>query len=277
MAPSPGRPAVRVPSQSASRAAGTANRGTADLPVSIEAAWGLRRRPVKGPRPGLTPARIVDAAVAIAAAEGLGAVSMGRVAKDLGVSTMALYRYVSAKDELHVLMREAALGPPPPPPEAGASGTGWRAALERWARAQHEVYHRNLWMLRIPASGPPTSPHAVAWWEQGLQALEDSGLSRPDRFSVVLLVSGFVRNEALLMGDLATAVEARGVSPQEVRDGYARTLDRLVDPVRHPALSQLLVSETRTPHDPGHEFTFGLERVLDGVEALIGRQNRPTV
>ncbi|MFF1647308.1 TetR/AcrR family transcriptional regulator [Streptomyces sp. NPDC058240] len=248
--------------------------GGTGLPASIEAAWGLRARPVKGPKPGLSLARIVDAAVAVAAAEGLGGVSMGRVAKDLGASTMSLYRYVSAKSELYVLMQEAALGPPPPLP-ALESGAGWREALTQWAWAQRRVFHRNLWMLRIPVSGPPASPNSAAWWEQGLQALEGAGLDAGEEVSVILLVSGFVRNEALLMGDLAAAVEARGIPAQEVTDGYTRTLNRLVDPVRHPSLSRLLESEVLgAPREPDDEFRFGLERVLDGIEVLVEARAR---
>ncbi|WSY83608.1 TetR/AcrR family transcriptional regulator [Streptomyces sp. NBC_00876] len=243
--------------------------GGTGLPASIEAAWGLRARPVKGPRPGLSLERIVNAAMAVAASEGLGGVSMGRVAKDLGASTMSLYRYVAAKDELYVLMQEAAMGPPPPL-SALEEAAGWREALARWAWAQRGVFHRNLWMLRIPIAGPPASPHSVAWWEQGLQALEGTGLEPDEEVSVIRLVCGFVRSEALLMSDLGAAVEARGVPAQEVTEGYARTMNRLVDPVRHPALSRLMASDVmRARDDPGREFRFGLERVLDGVDVLI--------
>ncbi|MFD9501126.1 TetR/AcrR family transcriptional regulator [Streptomyces sp. NPDC060035] len=243
--------------------------GGTGLPASIEAAWGLRDRPVKGPKPGLTLDRIVAAAVAVAASEGLSAVSMGRVAKELGASTMSLYRYVSAKEELYVLMQEAAMGVPAPLP-ALEDGAGWREALGQWAWAQRRMFQRNLWSLRIPISGPPASPHSVAWWEQGLQALEGSGLNEGDKISVILLVSGFVRNEALLMSDLAAAVEAKGVPAQEVMAQWERTVKRLVDPVRHPALSRLLSTEVMSePDEADYEFVFGLERVLDGVEALI--------
>ncbi|MFD8691516.1 TetR/AcrR family transcriptional regulator [Streptomyces sp. NPDC059651] len=242
--------------------------GGTGLPASIEAAWGLRARPVKGPRPGLSLERIVGAAVAVAASEGLGAVSMGRVAKDLGASTMSLYRYVAAKDELYVLMQEAAMGPPPPLPAEG--NADWREALSRWAWAQRRVFHANLWMLRIPVAGPPASPHSVAWWEQGIQALAGAGLNAGEEMSVILLVSGFVRNEALLMGDLRAAVASRGVPVEEVVEGYARTVNRLVDPVRHPALSRLMAAGAmRVPDEFDHEFRFGLARVLDGVDVLI--------
>ncbi|MGP3637076.1 TetR/AcrR family transcriptional regulator C-terminal domain-containing protein [Streptomyces sp. 24-1644] len=246
--------------------------GDTGLPASIEAAWGLRARPVKGPKPGLALDRIVAAAMAVAATEGLAAVSMGRVAKELGASTMALYRYVSAKDELYVLMQEAAMGPPPPLP-ALETGAGWREAISQWARSQREVFHRNLWMLRIPIAGPPASPHSVAWWEQGLQALDGSGLHEGDKISVILLISGFVRNEALLMSDLAAAVEARGVPAQDVMAAWEHTLNRLVDPVRHPALSRLMESGVlNEPDEPDYDFTFGLDRLLDGIDVLVQRR-----
>ncbi|MFD9542665.1 TetR/AcrR family transcriptional regulator [Streptomyces sp. NPDC060022] len=246
--------------------------GGTGLPASIEAAWGLRDRPVKGPKPGLALDRIVAAAVAVAASEGLAAVSMGRVAKDLGASTMSLYRYVSAKEELYVLMQEAAMGEPPPLP-ALETGEGWREAIGQWAWAQREMFHRNLWALRMPISGPPASPNSVAWWEQGLQALEGSGLSEGDQISTILLVSGFVRNEALLMSDIAAAVAAKGVPADEVRARWERTMGRLVDPVRHPALTRLMGSGVMSePDDPDYEFVFGLARLLDGTEALIRQQ-----
>lgn len=242
--------------------------GGGDLPASLEAAWGLRARPAKGPKPGLSLERIVAAAVDVASADGLAAVSMGRVAQEVGASTMSLYRYVSAKDELYVLMQEAAFGPPEPL-SALESGAGWREALAEWASTQRDRFHAHLWLLRIPVGGPPATPNSLAWWEQGIQALEGSGLAEGDKTSVVLLVSNFVRSEAVLMADLA-AVVARGVSPDEVTASYERTLRRLVDPARHPGISRLLESGAMSgPDDPDYEFTFGLERLLDGVEALI--------
>ncbi|MFJ7998707.1 TetR/AcrR family transcriptional regulator [Streptomyces sp. NPDC096310] len=251
-------------------AGGRAEEGGTGLPASIEAAWGLRDRPAKGPRPGLTLARIVDAAVGLAAAEGLGAVSMGRVAKELGVSTMSLYRYVAAKDELYILMLEEAIGAPPPPPDPAL---GWREALARWAWAQREAFHRNLWSLRLPISGPPSTPHMVAWWEQGMVALDGTGLDDGARISVILLVSGYVRNEALTTADLAAAVEASGGSARQVMEGYGRTLRRLADPARYPSVARLLAEGgLEEDGEPDADFLFGLNCLLDGVDALIRRQ-----
>ncbi|MDQ0843654.1 AcrR family transcriptional regulator [Streptomyces sp. V1I6] len=240
------------------------------LPASIEAAWGLRKRPGKGPKPGIGIERIVAAAVAVASSEGLPAVSMGRVAKELGVSTMSLYRYVAAKDELYILMLEEAVGLPPEPP---APGTGWREALAAWAWAQREVFHRSPWMLRIPISGPPATPNSVAWWDRGLAALADTGLDEGEKISVVLLVGGFVRNEALLMADLGAAIAASGESPDVVMRRYANTLERFADPERYPALARLLQSRVMyEPDSQDFEFVFGLERLLDGVGVLVEKR-----
>ena len=118
------------------------------LPASLDAAWGRRARPTKGPKPGLSLERIVAAAVALAHAEGLGAVSMARVASELGSSPMSLYRYVDAKDELLALMVDAALGDPPPPP----AGEGWRDGLARWAWGYHDALRRHPWALHVPIS-----------------------------------------------------------------------------------------------------------------------------
>ncbi|MFF0450401.1 TetR/AcrR family transcriptional regulator C-terminal domain-containing protein [Streptomyces sp. NPDC004609] len=240
------------------------------LPASVEAAWGLRERPAKGPKPGLSLDRIVGAAVALAAAEGLGAVSMGRVAKELGVSTMSLYRYVGAKDELYILMQEAVMGPPPEPP---APGTDWREAITDWAVAQRVLFRRNLWVLRVPISGPPATPNSVAWWERGLAALEGTGLDDGDQISLLVLISGFVRNDSLLTADLAAAVESSGVSAEEVMRRYATTLKRLADPARYPSVARLLESRVLDEPDvPDYGFEFGLDRILDGVAVLIEKR-----
>jgi AcrR family transcriptional regulator len=238
-----------------------------DMPASLAAAWGLRDRPAKGPKPALSLERIVAAAVGVARAEGIAAVSMSRVAKELGSSPMSLYRYVGAKDELLALMVDAALGDTPPAPERGA---GWRAGLERWAWTYHDALRRHPWVLRVPIAGPPVTPNQVRWLEEGLAALGETGLTEPEKLSVILLVSGYVRNEATTAADVAAAAGGAEIMP-----AYAAALGQVVDPARFPALHAALRSEAfARDDDPDDEFVFGLERVLDGVEALVRARAR---
>jgi AcrR family transcriptional regulator len=232
------------------------------IPASLAAAWGRRERPSRGPKPGLSLERIVEAGVRVASSEGLGAVSMARVAQELGTSTMSLYRYVAAKDELLLLMVDAAAGPPPPIDPAD----GWREGLSRWTRSYHAQLSRHPWAVRVPINGPPTTPNQVAWLEAVLWALRDTGLAEDEKASVALLLGGYVRNEATLAVELTAA----GFLSDEAMMGYSRLLATLIDPDRFPALQALLDAGVFDRADPPEkEFGFGLERILDGVDGLI--------
>jgi AcrR family transcriptional regulator len=236
------------------------------LPASIAVAWGVRARPGKGPKRGLSLARIMEAAIKVAVSEGLAAVSMNRVATELGAATMSLYRYVATKDELLTLMMDAAAGSPPAaPPDAD-----WREGLARWAWAYLAVLRRHPWIVRVPISGPPATPNHIAWLEEGLRSLGDTSLTEREKIAVILLLSGFVRNEATLAADLQTAHLATGTTEEETLSAYGRLLARLANPARFPALHAVIAEGVfDAPDDPDEHFHFGLERVLDGIDALI--------
>lgn len=238
------------------------------LSAGIAAAWGVRPPPAKGPKRGLTLERIVAAAVEIADAEGLGAVSMNRVAKELRTGAMSLYRYVESKDELLALMVDAAIGEVPP-----TRGTGsWRPRLERWARATMEAMWRHPWTVNAPIAGPPLAPHAVAWFEDALAALDGTGLRPEEKPSVVLMLSGYVTNHVTVMSQVAQSFLAEGDAAMR---GYADTLRALTDAERFPALHAVLEAGVFDRADPpDQEFAFGLERMLDGIEALISSRSR---
>lgn len=239
-----------------------------DLPVSIEVAWGIRERPAKGPKRGLSLEQIIEAAVRVASTEGLAAVSMSRVAAELGAATMALYRYVATKDELLALMVDAAFQTPPAAPSPRAE---WRVALSRWAREHLAVLRCHPWVVRVPLSGPPITPNQVVWFERGLSALRNTGLTEGEKVSVLLLVNGFVRNEALLQVDLQMAAGA-GSTVAAATSSYGKQLSRLVDSQRFPAISAVIAAGVFDgADDPDADFNFGLERILDGVAALARR------
>jgi AcrR family transcriptional regulator len=242
------------------------------LPESIELAWGLRERPGKGPKRALTLDGIVQAAVRIGAAEGMEAVSMSRVAAELGVSAMALYRYVPSKNDLLALLMDEVMGAPPPLPDPAEQG--WRAAVSAFAWAMRTSLRRNPWVLRAPITGPPIMPNNVLWMEAGLRAMRGMGLDGGQRVSVLLLLSNFVRSEVTLLHDLESAFRAASTSEQEVLEGYGPMLASLTDAARFPELHRLLAEGVfeEADDDPDLEFVFGLERLLDGLEALVARR-----
>jgi AcrR family transcriptional regulator len=245
---------------------------SAALPGSVAAAWGVRERPHKGPKPGLSLGRIVEAAVRVADTEGLDAVSMGRVAAELGTAPMSLYRHVSAKEELLTLMVDAAWGPAPdgPVPGGPVPGDGWRAGLARWAWGLRAAARRHPWVVRIPLNGLPIMPNEVAWFENALACLADTGLSEARKASVIMLLSGYVRNVATTEADIGTAIRASGLDPDQWMASYPRMLAELADPRRFPALTRFIAAGVfEFADDPDDEFIFGLDRILDGVAVLI--------
>jgi AcrR family transcriptional regulator len=239
---------------------------TPDLPGSLAAAWGLRERPGKGPKRGLSLEQIVGAGLAVAAADGLAAVSMSHVASQLGVGTMSLYRYVDSKRDLLDLMVDTAMGPPRP----ADPGARWREGMSGWAWALLASYRGNLWAVQVPISGPPATPNALGWLEAALFYLRGTGLDEAQKMSVILLMSSFVRSEATLEAQLDSAVRAVRQSPSDLMAGYNKFLTSVLDPQRFPELATVAASGVlgRADH-PNEEFTFGLERILDGVDVLV--------
>jgi AcrR family transcriptional regulator len=237
------------------------------LPPGVARAWGLDDRPRKGPRPGLSLDAITTAAIELADAEGLGALSMSRIANHLGFTTMALYRYVDSKDELLAILLDAVSGAPEPLVHAA---DGWRPALQEWAERQIHLLLAHPWALDLPMPGPPMGPNALQWLEQPLAALADTGLEPWEQLAVVGLVSSYGLSEARLTSQQGEQTVA-----------YGRYLQLLVDPARLPALAKVVASgqlDEPPPHaaDGFDEFThFGLERILDGVQALIDSRHPP--
>ncbi len=241
----------------------------AALPLGVARAWGLGDHARSGPKPGLTLASITRAAIELADADGLEAVSMARVAARLGYTTMSLYRYVGSKDELLVLMLDAvtqdALGDGAPTPPAG-----WRSALRGWAEQQLAVLLAHPWILSLRMPGPPMGPNSLAFVERGLQAMEPLPLEPWERMAVIGLLSSYALSEARLSMDAADGAL-----------GYGEQLRLLVDLERFPALHAVVASgqlDDLHPPPPGSvddATRFGVERILDGVEALVAPRLAP--
>ena len=230
------------------------------VPPSIELAWGRRDRPARGPKPGLTLDKIVTEGIKVAMTDGLPSASMARVASELGVATMALYRYVSSKDELLELMVDAALGPAP---GAHLPDDGWRAGLTRWTDAARARYRLHPWALRVPIDAPPLGPNNIAWLEDALTCMAETPLSEPHKLSTVMLLSGFVRNESRLSADVAARAAAEGTAAD-----YGRVLGLLIAGSAYPSVRRALDGGAFA-NEWDDDYEYGRERILDGLESFM--------
>ncbi|MFK0256488.1 TetR/AcrR family transcriptional regulator [Streptomyces sp. NPDC090445] len=225
--------------------------------------WGPHPKRARGPRPTLDLERIARAGIEIADADGLADVSMQRVAAHLGVTKMALYRYVPGKAELVALMADAAIGPCPVP--EGASG-GWRGQLEEWARRLAEGFARHPWVLEATVGPRVMGPAELSWLERAVAALDGTGLSGAERMDAAALLAGHIRaltRQARAAGPAGDAEAQLGAILGELMQAHGD---------RFPALTAALASAVES-NGQDQAWEFGLQRILDGLAALIDRRD----
>lgn len=235
---------------------------------TLKLLWGTTEPPKRGPKPSMSVRQIVDTAVKVADAEGLSAVSMHRVAKELGVTAMSLYRYIPGKDDLLELMFDASVGAPPK-----LTGENWRDDLRDVAWAQKRMYRARPWALELPITGPPMGPNNLAWMNITFEALSPTGVSEVDKLYVLLLISIYVRGESQLALGITQAEQRTGISEADRDRVYAELMQKIAHDDRFPALRKLgsIWADDDSEQDPDDDFEFGLQRILDGVEVLITR------
>jgi AcrR family transcriptional regulator len=222
-----------------------------------ELLWGKQLPPSRGPKPAVTLTGIAEAAIRIADAEGLDAVSMQRIAGELPVTKMALYRYVPGKTELVAVMSDLAMGLPPEQP-----GLPWREALHTWAMDLYEGFTRHPWLLQSTIGRRLLGPNELAWMDRGVAALADSGLNGGEQLDSILVISSHVRN----LAQQSTTFPGHSIGLSE--EGFAQSLGEILNAEagRFPSLAAALQTSAGS-EDQGLEF--GLGRILDGLELLI--------
>jgi AcrR family transcriptional regulator len=236
------------------------------LPRAVALSWGVAEAPQRGPKRELSIERIVDTAIAVADADGLGAVSMSRIASELGFTTMSLYRYVTSKDDVLALMQDAVCGIPIPAEHD--TGEDWRAGLRRWAMATIEVIQEHPWFPDVPISGVPLMPNNLAVLDWGLREMRTLPLSDAEKMSTALLLSSYARAVGVVERDVARSRQAAG--PPQHGEAFTAALAELVTPERFPDLAPLVLSGVYSDGDDEQDdFAFGLERILDGIERYV--------
>ncbi|ASO21770.1 Tetracycline repressor protein [Actinoalloteichus hoggarensis] len=210
-------------------------------------------------RQGLSRGRIVAAAIEIADAEGLDAVSMRRIADHLGSGTMSLYRHVSGKDDLTVAMTDAVTSAYAYP---DADGLDWRSRMHLLARHDWDMYEAHPWLLFADMTAtPPFGPAGLRAMEWALAALEPLGLSLEESARAIMTVNKF------LQGSARSELSERADAGRADADPGSRWQERLtsVDLTDHPRLRELA---TLQRVGAGRSwFESGLELILDGIEA----------
>jgi AcrR family transcriptional regulator len=241
------------------------------LPPVVARMWGREPASRRGPRPSLDLARITAAAIEIADTEGLDGVRMSSVAARAGVATMSLYRYVGSKAELLTAMADAAI---PEPPEL--DGRSWRDFLATWTRAVRDYLVDRPWLLLITPRTPPTGPRSLRWLDRALAALADTGLDAGERINIATTLTGYAISQATLALGLGSRGEPSGDAEITGLTRYGEVLAEVLDPEDYPALSAVVNGDGFGDAEAwidDTDFVFGLDLLLDGIEALIARRN----
>jgi AcrR family transcriptional regulator len=219
--------------------------------------WERQAIPRRGPRPTLSLEAIAGAGVEIADVDGLAAVTMQGVAAALGVTKMALYRYVPGKVELIALMIDMGIGDAP---DLDAVPGGWRSRLDEWARQMFRRFWRHPWVLEATVGARAVGPNELGWLEQAVAVLAGTPLDGGELLDVAATLIGHVRTIAQQGSAVAGAPEqAMGTTITALLSGREH---------RFPALTAALDSAVRHGSQD-KALDFGLARILDGVELLI--------
>ncbi|MFF7725760.1 TetR/AcrR family transcriptional regulator C-terminal domain-containing protein [Streptomyces sp. NPDC008001] len=213
----------------------------------------------------LTLGRIVGAAVTVADTEGLAAVSMRRVAADLGVATMSLYRHVADKDDLLTRMMDAVIGEHPLPADPPA---GWREAIELAARQLWGLFRRHPWLApALSVTRPQMITSALPYSEWILATLHGHGLDLQSAFTAHLTLLNYARGIAVNLETEREAEAYSGLDSEEWMDTQEPALLTILATGRFPALSRLATAGYDLDLDA--LFEFGLQRLLDGLAPLL--------
>ncbi|MGW4245722.1 TetR/AcrR family transcriptional regulator [Nocardia sp. NPDC004722] len=231
------------------------------LPKAVKLMWDLEGAGNRGPKRGMSLDQILDTAMAIADSEGYAAVSMARIAKELGFTTMSLYRYVDSKDTLVELLHDRIFDIRPDLPD-----NDWRAAMEAWAWAEFRAIRAHDWWLDIPMTSPPLGPKNMAWLESGMTALSCLAVPEALRLQLLLNLSIYVIGRTRFLRDT--------IQPENEDLDYGAVLTAVLDPARFPALTSAITNRAFDDDDVNWEeadFSFALDRLLDGYQVFLDR------
>jgi AcrR family transcriptional regulator len=250
---------------------GAANRVDPALRRRSQLLWEDRTPATRGPKAGLTPEEVVQAAIEIADEEGLAAVTMHAVAAKVGLTTMAIYRYFPNKEALLDAIIDAGMGLPPPPTEPR---NDWRSEVTRWAHAKRAMLIARPWLAELPFIAAPHGPNWLSWLEAVADALSRTGITGVLVGQMLSIVDGYTRGASDTAISLARAHRS-GTSTEQWAAAVGADLGRAIGDARFPAFAAVLTAPLDgKPWTMDESFDFGLQRVLDGIELYIKSATR---
>ena len=230
--------------------------------------WEPPHQPTRGPKPALNREDVVAAAIRVADAGDLAALTMHAVAAQLGYTPMALYRYFPNKEALVDAAVDAALGAPP---KRDGPHEGWRAEIRHWAYAKRAMLCARPWLAELPFVAAPHGPNWLRWLEALADALSDIGLNGADIGQMLSIIDAYTRGASDTAVSLARA-RARGSSDEVWTGAVGADLGRAIGDPRFPRFAAVLTAPAEEPPRTLEEsFEFGLQRVLDGIELYLAR------
>jgi AcrR family transcriptional regulator len=249
--------------------AATPPRGSRPSPESGEAPgpliWTLPEPPGR-PATSLSRPAILSAALAIADAEGAGALTMRRVAADLGSSTpMSLYRYVGSKDGLVDLMLDAVYGEVSLPDQPSGD---WRADLEPLASRTWAVIQRHLWFGELVHTRPLFGPSALRYFDFRFAALESQGLDADAMTRITVAIDSHLIGSALQLAEETRMRRRTGLATDEQLKAAARpVLEPILDTGKYPAFGRWVRAHTPAGFADNFDYTLGC--LLDGISERL--------
>jgi AcrR family transcriptional regulator len=237
-------------------------------------------RPAPGSRrPAYTREQIAQTAIAIADAEGFEAVSMRRIATELGAGTMTLYHYIHGKDELVALLSDAIMAEIVIPEDELPDG--WREGLAEIARRTLAIFKRHPWVVEHIGEGDPSAagPNLLRHVEQTYAVTARTGLDMERQVELSSIVDDYVFGHAMRTyhgGPFGSEKEAA-----DRRDAMIAYLTEQLGTGEYPHLEAVAGDDpeagfARIGHVMSDEDRFerGLERLLDGLESWVEETRR---
>jgi len=208
-------------------------------------------------RPPLSRERVLRAAMLLADREGVEALTMRKLARELGVEAMTLYYYVAKKGEILDGIGDLVASEI----ELPSGEVGWKAAVRQRAISAHEVLLRHPWASMLWVSSMTIGPGRLRYMDAGLRAYREAG------FSPALTEQAFHAVENHIVGFTLQEIDFP-VAREQVVEAGASFLEKL------PAEAYPYLAEHVQQHleGPGHvnegDFEFALDLILDGIERL---------